>query len=272
MNVVTFLQTLSPAPGTDARTTYEAFLQVAADEPHIIGVVLFGSQSREGMPTVWSDYDVYVIVDDEAPDTLLTYADGFHSSHLDAVFMRLADFRAYALPGHPAWWDAYAFVGAKVALDRAGGLIAELVAAKTVLDASAARRRALRFLDAYTNSAYRSLKNHRDGRRTAAVLDAAESISTLLPTLFALHGRIRPFNKYLQWELERRPLHGAQWAADVLLERLDRIRLTADPDTQSEMFRGVESLARAAGLGATLDDWGDELRLLRGAGRRGSED
>ena len=81
-------------------------------------------------------------------------------------------------------------------------------------------------LDDYVNSYFRSAKSHRLGRLFEAQLDATESIPPLLDTLCALHGRVRPFNKLLQWELEREPLGGDVWAVEVLLPRLGAILAT----------------------------------------------
>ena len=59
------------------------------------------------------------------------------------------------------------------------------------------------------NFAYRALKSHRDGRPLEARLDAAESLAWLLHVVFTLAGRLRPYNKYLPWELREHPLGGA---------------------------------------------------------------
>jgi hypothetical protein len=119
-------------------------------------------------------------------------------------------------------------------------------------------------LDAYLNLLYRSLKNARDGRPAEAHLDAAESVRLLLWTLFALHQRGRPPNKYLGWELERHPLGDACWELPVLLPRLERVLADGDTETQRSLFRDLEPLARSSGHVVTVDGWGDELRLMRG--------
>jgi hypothetical protein len=237
-----FIQSFSAAQAAqedqadqDADATFTAFVRSAEADARVLGVVLTGSQAREDMATTRSDYDVYVVVDDQAPEDLLNLS-GFRSPQLDFGIFRLAEFRGYALPGHEASRDAYAFAGAKIVLDRADGLIGDLVAQKAALTEEDAYRRVADHLDAYTNSVYRSLKNHRDGRITAAHLNATESIPYLLTVLFAPHRRIRPCNKYLEWELERRPLPRNCWAAPVLLGRLQRVQADADPATQRSLL------------------------------------
>ncbi|MFC6060283.1 hypothetical protein ACFP50_34255, partial [Streptomyces pratens] len=116
-------------------------------------------------------------------------------------------------------------------------------------------------LDAYANSLYRSVKNHRDGQALAARLDAADSIRFLLELLFALDRRPHPYNKYLQWELDRHPLPG--WDTDVLLHAVDRISATGDASPQQHLFTLVETAAREAGHGEVLDAWGEDLDLMR---------
>ena len=110
--------------------------------------------------------------------------------------------------------------------------------------------------------------NHRDGRPLEARLDAAESVPWLLDVVFAMAGRVRPYNKYLPWELERHPVPG--WPAGALLPLVERI-LTGEPAAVREAFSHVEAACRAhdAARGHTrtsdlLAGWGAELAILRG--------
>lgn len=109
---------------------------------------------------------------------------------------------------------------------------------------------------------YRSLKNARAGLGLASLLDAQESLPWLLHFLFAVHGRVRPYNKWLAWELERHPLPIP--SNSLLLARLERIGATADADEQRALFREVEALAREHGHGATIDGWEPDVAFLRG--------
>ncbi|MFL9652364.1 hypothetical protein ACJ7VE_01460 [Streptomyces sp. PB17] len=101
-----------------------------------------------------------------------------------------------------------------------------------------------------------------DGFRSARL-----DVVVLLDLLFALDRRPRPYNKYLEWELDRFPLPG--WDTGRLLTALGRITGAGDADGQRELFGRVEAVARAAGHAATLDAWGEDLGLMRlAAGRR----
>ena len=104
-------------------------------------------------------------------------------------------------------------------------------------------------LDGYVNSLHRSLKN------------AQESVRWWLDFVFAVHGRIRPYNKWLEWELAHHPLPPS---CNLQLGRLERIARTPDGGEQRALFRETEALAREHGLDATIDGWEPEVAWLRG--------
>lgn len=235
---------------------YDAFVELAAADPAVVGLVLKGSRAHEGMTTEHSDHDLYVVLADGAA-TPLTRFTGHRTSQLDLVVVSLDEFRAAGLPG----FERYALARARIVLDRLDGGIARILAAKAQLDADEASRDAGGWLDAYANSLYRSVKNDRDGQALAARLDAADSIRFLLELLFALDRRPRPYNKYLEWELARLPLPG--WDTGLVLDAVDRISATGDVAAQRRLFARVEAVARRAGHGAVLDAWGEDLVLMR---------
>jgi hypothetical protein len=121
-------------------------------------------------------------------------------------------------------------------------------------------------LDSYINAYYWSAKNLGHGLTTEAHLDAAESVPPFLIALFAMHERVRPFNKFLRWELEQHPLGDRVWAAETLLPRLQRIIGTGGLDEQQRLFRDTERLARERGLGRVVDGWQPDVSWLRGEG------
>ncbi|WP_371601228.1 hypothetical protein [Streptomyces sp. NBC_00564] len=235
---------------------YDAFVEIAAADSAVVGIVLKGSRAHEGMTTEHSDHDLYVVLADGVT-TALTRFTGHRTPELDLVVLSLDEFRIAGMPG----FERYALARARIVLDRLDGVIAQILADKARLNADEALREAGEWLDAYANSLYRSVKNDRDGHALAARLDAAESIRFLLELLFALDRRPRPYNKYLEWELARFPLPG--WDTGMLLDSADRISGTADVSTQRRLFAQVEAVARQAGHGAVLDAWGEDLDLMR---------
>jgi hypothetical protein len=147
-------------------------------------------------------------------------------------------------------------------LDRTGE-IQELLDEKGSLPRDEARRIAAEALDAYINQSYRSAKNVLDGDPFAGRLDALESLPYALTTLFALNQRVRPYNKYLRWELEHYPLPGDEWSAARLLPLLEAVA-EGDLTAQRLLFRQIEALARERGHSAVIDGWTADLDLLRG--------
>ncbi|MFD5001655.1 hypothetical protein ACFWMV_01995 [Streptomyces mutabilis] len=235
-------------------TDYATLIARATAAPAVLGLVLKGSHAHEGMVTEHSDHDVYAIVSDEREAALAGLED-CRTADLDLVVTTVEGFRR--LDG----LERYGIARGRVLLDQLDGEIASIVAAKGRLETAEASRAAAGWLDAYANSHYRSVKNARDGHPLAAHLDAGDSIGFLLEFLFALDRRPRPYNKYLTWELDRFPL--PRWNAPELLATIGRITAQGDTDLQRRLFSQVEAVAREAGHGPTLDDWGEDLHLMR---------
>ncbi|WP_163509238.1 hypothetical protein [Fodinicola acaciae] len=234
------------------------FLKRAASDSDVVGAVLSGSRAREGMATVRSDHDIYLVT---ASDTQPSWLPP-RSAELDVNWMPLSAFRTYALPGHPADWDRYAFVHVKILIDKAD--IAGIVARKARLTAAESRELALTAMGGYVNAGYRAAKSRRDGRPFAAHLDAVEGLQSALAVMFAVHRRVRPYNKYLAWELEKEPL--PRWPADDLLAALEAIVRHDDVPAGQWLFGTVEAALTTAGWFSVIeDDWGSDLDLLRPA-------
>jgi hypothetical protein len=110
---------------------------------------------------------------------------------------------------------------------------------------------------------YRAAKNHRDGLQREAHLDAAESVPWFLDFLFTACGRVRPYNKWLPWELTNYPLP-RPWVAAETLRRLEAILATGDLSEQQALFRDAERLARDLGFDDVIDGWQPDVNWLRG--------
>jgi hypothetical protein len=239
------------------RGTVEAYgdlLERARADPNVVGVLVLGPAASEKFVTDRSDIDCYMIT---------RTADGSwstpHGSSVEVWSMTLEAFRRHALEGEPDAWNRPTFLRTRIDLDRLDGEIDRIVERKRSLADDEAQRLATAALDDYTNSLYRSLRNLEAGRSLEGRLDAIESIGPLLTTVFALEGRVRPFNKWLIAELEDRPVSMAE-----LLEFVEGIARDADPSVQRRAFRAVEAAARAAGLGAVVDGWEPDVLWLRG--------
>jgi hypothetical protein len=240
-----------------------AFVSKLEADPATVGVLLSGSRGLDAFVHDGSDWDVRLIVRDDAFESAAGRLGTPHGSRIGVFVLSLETFRHAGDIGGTSEWDRYSYVHAQVLVDKLDGEIARLTAAKAVLQPAEARDLAAEALDDYVNSYYRSLKNDAAGLDVAAQLDAAESVRPLLTALFAIERRVRPFHKFLAWELDRFPLEGAGWAAPALLPRLTAIVTSASVLEQAALFRLVEGRAREHGLGGVIDGWEPDVAKLR---------
>ncbi|MCF6379342.1 hypothetical protein L2K70_17150 [Nocardioides KLBMP 9356] len=249
----------------DQRATLTALAERnhAAHGDDLLGILLSGSAGRD-YATERSDVDVVVVLTDEAAATRSTV----HSAEVDEAvdsWSELVDVPAFGTEG---WWFRWTYAHAPVLLDRTGGELSDAARRQAVVAPEEADSILIDHdrLDGWINFAYRALKNDRDGRSVEARLDAAESVPWLLDVVFSIAGRVRPYNKYLPWELRHHPVE--DWPADVLLGLLDRT-LAGDPAAVRETFTRVRAVCASydewRGHTRTtdmIDGWGDELDVL----------
>jgi hypothetical protein len=228
---------------------------VAPERDDVLGLFLFGSRGRRYMVDASSDWDVCVVLRDEVA---LKRFDGeypyVHGAQVEISSITIDDLRVAGVVGTATEQARYAAAHVEVSIDKTGGEIAKIVASKEWIPPADRDTLIRDALDSFINSTYRSL-------RYAIRLDAIESVPPALRTIFGLAGRIRPFNKYLEWELRHHPLEG--WDADGLLSLLDSV-IAAEPDAQRKLFRSLEIAARASGYDDVVDSWEPDLSWLRG--------
>ena len=230
--------------------TYEELLEVARARDEVVGMYVFGSRGRDFMVDERSDWDVCVVL--AGPKERDAFAREFPCGHgfpVEVVTATLDDLR-----GNRSEHWRYAAAHAAVVLDKTGGELPRVVAEQELLPGGSRDLVVREALDGYINQTYRSL---RYGTR----LDAVEAVPYALRTIFAFENRVRPYNKYLEWELRHHPLDG--WPADELLPLLDRV-LAGDAEAQRELFRQIEQPARREGFGDVVDGWEPDVPWLRG--------
>ncbi|MBU0979845.1 MAG: hypothetical protein KJ709_03490, partial [Nanoarchaeota archaeon] len=111
---------------------------------------------------------------------------------------------------------------------------------------------------------YRSLKCFRDGNTVGARLEAAYSVQFFFDVLFGIHnGRLRPYYKYLEWEMKRWPLKKIPMRPKTMIRNVMKILETADIRTQQRMLRMLEKVMRKEGYGKVFDNWGDSLVWMK---------
>ena len=230
--------------------SFEDLLEVARSREGIVGLYVFGSRGRNFMVDERSDWDVCVVLADR--DAREQFDREFPSVH--GARVEIATATLDAIRNQSSEHGRYASAHADVVLDKTGGELTRFVAEQESLPAGSRDSIVREALDGYINQTYRSL---RYGTR----LDAVEAIPHALRTIFALEDRVRPYNKYLEWELRHHPLEG--WTADDLLPLLDRV-LTGEQGAQHELFNLVEKSARRDGFGDVVDGWEPDVEWLRG--------
>jgi hypothetical protein len=242
---------------------YAELLARARAGDEVVGVIVVGSQAGPFV-TAESDVDLVLVVRDGAdPRPWRTP----HGSPVEVWPMDLTAFRAHALPGDDGAWNRPSWIRARVDLDKLDGEIATIVDRKRRLGDEEARQVAALALDDAINSIYRALRNLEGGRELAGRLDGREAIEPLLTTAFALEGRVRPWNKYLEADLAEDPLRTA--AFDGLGARIRELGDDPSADRLRGAFRMLEGAARAAGHGDVVDGWEPDVAWLRGeAGSR----
>lgn len=244
----------------DVEAAYARLLERARKDPLVVGVVVFGSRAAGPFATAESDVDCFVVVDGSREEARLRSTS--HGAPVEAWAMTLEEFRAHALPGDAATWNRPALIRARVDLDKLDGEIAAIVDRKRRLAPDESREVAAFALDGAINSIYRALRNLEGGRTLAGRLDALEAIGPFLTTVFALEGRVRPFNKWLVFELETEPLRTPGFAD--LTERVTAWAADPTADRIRDALRLLETAARAAGHGAVVDGWEPDVAWLRG--------
>ncbi len=214
-----------------------------------------------------SDVDVMVIRDEPVNDREIT-----RSSVIDEIPLTLGELETVPPVGSVAAGYRWQFAWAEVLRDRTDGRVTAAVLRQATLTEAEQRYVLIDLsrLDGFINFAYRALKSHRDGRSFEARVDSAESVASLLDVVFALNGRVRPYNKYLAWELREHPLDHRDWQPASLLPLLEAL-LDGSEAAMRAAFAAVERAClrcdrNASGtvLRQIVESWGADLALLRG--------
>ena len=239
---------------------FEALLRQARADPDVLGVVLTGSHAQ-GLATPWSDYDVTVILRDEAAAGTQSQYPAEAFPNVDLRVMPLHEFADYAGWDTPFVWDRYSFAHAQVLVDRTD-VIGTLVEEKGRIPADQQSSFGRAALDAFINSVYRALKCARKGNTLCARLEASEAVQHALAVIFALEGRIRPYPSSLEHELRAYPLQTFPMPGDDLLRLIVAIVEGGDIAALQQLFSAVLDRTRQAEHGDVIDSWGDDIAWL----------
>jgi hypothetical protein len=235
--------------------TYQKILQETQNDSGVIGFILSAGRGK-GFATENSDYDVLIIVPDEKKEEYEEkYEKKYYSTEeIDIGVLSLSEFK-----NHAAWdgenaYHRYNFAYLKAQIDRSGE-IQKLIDEKGVIPPDKVKEFVSGELGKYINSYYRAIKNYRDGNMLASRLDGTESMFALIAIVFGLEGRLRPYNKYLEWNLKTHPLKLLPWPPQTFLENIKSIFATGDIEIQKSMFKAICELCKTQGYNQAIDDW-----------------
>ena len=255
-------QVLPSIPG------YAALLNDLRANDAIVGVVLAGSHAK-GLQNDDSDVDLYLIVTDTTNDNMITkikdyYDETFYELRVDLsnkAIQRISDFYDYARMGSPYVWDRYNLVHTNIEVDKTDGQLAECMQRKAMLSPDERDYIIESHLGDFVNLSYRTVWSVLKEKELAARLDASELLTHALHIMFALEHRVRPYNKYLEWELETYPFAQKGWSLEEVTVLITAIQ-AADRHALRRLYAQIETMTRAIGFDATYDAWGDKLRSI----------
>ncbi len=246
---------------------FRSLRTAAMDDPLVVGLILTGSRGA-GFHEPGSDFDVRVVLRDDATTFDRMRYDAESYGAIDAGATTAAEFATYADWGTPFAWDRYSFAHAQLVIDKTGD-VGRWVSEKGRIPERHQRDFVASSLDAYINASYRSLKCLDRGNRLGARLEATEAIGYCLDVVFGLDARHRPFSGYLEREIRAYPLASFPLTLDDFLALISAILDDASAAAQRRLLGVVDQLCGRAGHGDVIDGWGAEYRWISTGERSG---
>lgn len=234
---------------------YQRVLEEAKQDPNVLGFILGGGRGK-GLATEHSDYDIIMVVPDEKKTEYETRyeTEDLKKKEVDIGIWPLSDFKKYGTWHDESAGHAYNFAHLQAAVDRTGE-IQQLINEKAKIPETEIHKFVNGELDKFINYYYRAVKNHRDGSELASHLDAAESMPVLISLFFALEGKVRPYNKHLEWELKNFPLEKLPWSPEEFLKIVNTIVTTGDIELLKQTYNKVYEVFDREGFKEILDGW-----------------
>lgn len=239
--------------GQNNSEKFNQLLEKAKTDNNVVGLFLTGSRGK-GFENEYSDYDIKIIIRDDAEDVEFKDNKKFKSEDMDLTVMSLANLRKYAEWNSAFAWDRYSFARVKALMDKTDE-IQKIIDEKGIILEKDRSDFITSSLDAYINQVYRSVKCLRNNNEVGARLEAAASIPSLLDLVFAIHGRVRPFFGYLEKELGSVHLEKLPWKSDEFINKILLIQSSADLSTQQEVLKTIKALLCKEGYDKVFDDW-----------------
>lgn len=172
---------------------FNEILAATKSDPNIIGFFLDGSRGK-GLITAYSDYDMVMVVKDSVKKEYKDKYGKLGRPDIEITVLTLDELKKDAAWDSPSVWNRYNYAHLKVQVDKTGE-VQKIVNEKALIPKDKRDTLINNSLDHYINQVYRSIKCLRDGNKTAANFEAAESIPPLLDAIFALEYRVKPYYK-----------------------------------------------------------------------------
>ncbi|WP_163880732.1 nucleotidyltransferase domain-containing protein [Paenibacillus favisporus] len=217
-------------------------------QPNVLGVLLMGSVSADAHDQL-SDVDLLVVYQQSEPvlrlpNTAWKWDISYMSEEEIKGLQKFSD------------WRANAFLTAQIIVDHTTWLPSVIHEICTLSDQES-ERQVTRWLDAYLNAFYRSMKAVRRNNELGSLLQASSSIMCLINCLFSMNKLIPPYLDRVDILLDR--LEHLPMQKTALSERFAAISQSANPKDQIILFRATEKLLRSFGFNQVYEAWGDQL-------------
>jgi hypothetical protein len=163
------------------------------------------------------------------------------------------------LKNHAKYWteysrDRYNFAHLKVMFDRTWK-VQILINQKSKLWKKEQKMVINKSVDSFINQLYRALKKTRDWNKFAARLNTLEAIPLFIEAIFALEWKVRPYNKYLERELNNFPLKKFPWKKWELIEKIKLVDEKNDLNTLVELLKTIRPIFTAHWFPESFDWW-----------------
>lgn len=238
---------------------FQKIVKEIKKDKNVLAFWLAGSRGK-GKQTKHSDYDAMIIVKDSFLSSYKPKYERKTNPNIELGVMTMSGFKRHAEYGSVEAWDRYNFAHLKPLFDKTGK-ISELMKSKSTVPKKQQKKIINNALGAFINLVYRLEKDLRDGNKKAAKLEAAECLSFFIEAIFALEGRVRPYNKYLEWELDRYPLKKFPWKKKELFRKILGTIEKDSLHTPLELLNTVRPIFSRNGYSKAFNEWRGYYRV-----------
>ncbi|MBU1118869.1 hypothetical protein KKH43_03240 [Patescibacteria group bacterium] len=232
---------------------FQKIVEEIKKDQNVLAFWIDGARGK-GMETENSDYDARMIVKDNVVNQYKEKYGSKKNPEIEISIMTFDELKEHAKYGSEMSWDRYNFAHLKVMFDRTGE-IQVIIDSKSMLSKKDQDLIIKDVLGAFINQVYRLEKNARDGNLIAAKFDAIEAIPFLLEAIFALEGNVRPYNKYLVWELDNYPLEKFPWKRGELVSNLTSVIDGGQLHKLLDILLTIRPIFKDEGYSEEFDEW-----------------